>query len=93
MRWHNGLLHTLVKDALAYSNTTQEILAIACGIPISDLKKFLGGADNLNAYRRGVIKRALGITTPRDRRSTRGVNENVRRITKLSHVALLGMPL
>lgn len=93
MRWHRGLLPDLVKEALTYSNTTQEILAIACDIPIADLKAFLNGAGKLTAKKVGVIKRALGITTPRDPRPIRGMSPKVREHTKSSQVALLGMPL
>lgn len=90
MARHRGSLIGLVEDAMAYSKTTQETLALACGIDIRALKRFLAGSDNLSPYHRGVLKRALGITTDRDLRPSRRAGKKVRQNTNLWGVALPG---
>lgn len=52
----------LVKKALNESRTTQEILAIACDIPLERLKAFLSGAVPLRRGEWERVKGALGLT-------------------------------
>lgn len=70
MRTHKALAG-LVRDALLFSNTSQETLATACDVPLPVIKSFLVGRGTLTVHQWKVIKGALGITAPRGRPRTK----------------------